>query len=72
MPVETLCDLLDKLLSFDPEKRMTVEQALAHPYFAGYYDPTDEPTCGQPFQFHEIELDNLPKDELKRFNFGGI
>jgi hypothetical protein len=26
------CDLLDKLLCFEPEKRLTVEQALAHPF----------------------------------------
>jgi serine/threonine protein kinase len=28
----TACDLLDKLLVFEPEKRLTCEQALAHPY----------------------------------------
>lgn len=28
------CDLLDKLLCFDPDKRLTVEQALRHPYLA--------------------------------------
>lgn len=32
-------DLLDKLLSFDPNHRITVEAALAHPYFTSYYDP---------------------------------
>jgi serine/threonine protein kinase len=26
------CDLLDKLLCFDPDKRLTVEQALKHSY----------------------------------------
>ncbi len=29
------CDLLDKLLQFEPENRYTVEQALRHPYLEG-------------------------------------
>ena len=35
-------DLLDKMLTFNPHKRITVEQALAHPYLEQYYDPSDE------------------------------
>ena len=35
-------DLLAKLLAFDPDKRLTCEEALAHPYFAQYADPDDE------------------------------
>lgn len=35
-------DLLDKMLTFNPNKRITVEEALAHPYFSQYYDPQDE------------------------------
>lgn len=35
-------DLLDKMLIFNPEDRITVEEALAHPYLEQYYDPSDE------------------------------
>nr|CAG8467989.1 10276_t:CDS:10 [Entrophospora candida]CAG8491724.1 2755_t:CDS:10 [Entrophospora candida] len=35
-------DLLENLLTFDPETRITVEQALAHPYLAAYHDEEDE------------------------------
>ena len=40
-------DLLDKMLTFNPHKRITVEQALAHSYLEQYYDPDDE-VCFQP------------------------
>jgi serine/threonine-protein kinase PRP4 len=30
--VTQLADLLDKMFNFDPEKRITVSQALAHPF----------------------------------------
>jgi len=35
-------DLLDKMLTFNPLKRVDVETALAHPYLEQYYDPSDE------------------------------
>ena len=36
-------DLLEKMLEIDPDKRITAEQTLAHPYLAQYADPSDEP-----------------------------
>lgn len=30
------------MLTFNPHKRITVEEALAHPYLEQYYDPNDE------------------------------
>ncbi|KAG8148058.1 hypothetical protein E2320_023064 [Naja naja] len=38
-------DLLDKMLTFNPNKRITVEESLAHPYLEQYYDPSDEVTA---------------------------
>jgi mitogen-activated protein kinase 1/3 len=36
-------DLLRKLLTFDPSKRITVEEALRHPFLASLHYPDDEP-----------------------------
>ena len=36
-------DLLRKCLEFDPAKRITVKEALQHPYFSVLHYPQDEP-----------------------------
>lgn len=41
-------DLLDRLLTFDPSKRITVTEALAHPYVADYACADDEPVAKPP------------------------
>nr|VZH95584.1 unnamed protein product [Spirometra erinaceieuropaei] len=55
-------DLLDRLLCFVPSRRITVDDALAHPYLEQYYDPSDEPICAHPFSNAN---DDLSKEELK-------
>ncbi|KAI8876980.1 kinase-like protein [Backusella circina FSU 941] len=37
-------DLLEKLLTFDPTSRITIEDALEHPYLQLFHDPEDEPS----------------------------
>uniref|UniRef100_A0A3Q2GKT7 mitogen-activated protein kinase n=1 Tax=Cyprinodon variegatus TaxID=28743 RepID=A0A3Q2GKT7_CYPVA len=61
-------DLLHRMLTFNPNNRITVEEALAHPYLEQYYDPTDEPIADEPFDFR-TELDDLPKEKLKQMIF---
>ena len=63
-PVCPALDFLDKLLQFAPEKRLSVEQALAHPYLALLHDPSDEPVCDMPFDF-SFESQPMTKESLK-------
>jgi len=42
---EHAVDLLRRLLEFNPEKRITAEEALRHPYLAQFHNPADEPSC---------------------------
>ncbi|KZS93150.1 CMGC/MAPK protein kinase [Sistotremastrum niveocremeum HHB9708] len=61
-------DFLTKTLTFDPKKRLTVEECLNHPYLEAYHDPDDEPVVESlepeffDFDFHKEEMS---KDQLK-------
>lgn len=49
-------DLLDKMLTFNPNKRITVEDALAHSYFSQYYDPSDEVVISNIILVHSFDI----------------
>lgn len=44
-------DLMEKMLMFDPQKRINVEDALKHPYFKALHNPKLEIECDAPFDF---------------------
>jgi mitogen-activated protein kinase 1/3 len=43
--------LVDKMLTFNPNKRWSVEQCLGHAYFSELHNPDDEPTAPIPFDW---------------------
>ena len=50
-------DLLRQLLIFNPNKRIKVDDALAHEYLEGLHIPEDEPTR-EPIDPLEFEFEN--------------
>eukprot|EP00127_Corallochytrium_limacisporum_P001439 Clim_evm1s56 gene=Clim_evmTU1s56 len=57
-------DLLRRLLHFNPDKRITAEQALQHPYLSRFHNPADEPVMN-----HEvvISLDDNVKLSIQEY-----
>ncbi|EQC41440.1 CMGC/MAPK protein kinase [Saprolegnia diclina VS20] len=68
-----LClDLLAKMLVFNPRERITVDDALGHPYLAGIREPSVEQTCvNGPFDF-AFEDAELTKDALQELMFEDV
>jgi mitogen-activated protein kinase 7 len=54
-------DLLDQMLAFDPSSRVSVEQALEHPYLSIWHDASDEPVCPTTFDFSFEVVDDVPQ-----------
>ena len=59
-------DLLQKMLIFDPRTRISIEEALQHPYLEELYCPEDEPVR-EPINPNEFEFESvdLNKEQLK-------
>ena len=66
-------DLIRKMLTFDPQKRITVEEALKHPYLKNLHFEEDEPSAEfvSAFDF-DFELYNFKKDEYKELIYQEI
>ncbi|RLN73389.1 hypothetical protein BBJ28_00019775, partial [Nothophytophthora sp. Chile5] len=68
-------DLLEKMLVIDPNKRISIDDALAHPYVASIRNVEDETTASTSFDF-DFENEKLTKpvlqkliwDEMKAFH----
>ncbi|CAD6338451.1 unnamed protein product [Miscanthus lutarioriparius] len=56
-------DLLQKMLVFDPSKRISVTEALEHPYMSPLYDPSANPPAQVPI---DLDIDeNLGVDMIR-------
>lgn len=60
-----ILDLIDKCLEFNPNKRISVEAALAHPYLKLLHDPADEPAFVNTVDF-DFEAGDKKLSDLKR------
>ncbi|XP_068432466.1 mitogen-activated protein kinase 15 isoform X1 [Clinocottus analis] len=75
-------DLLRGLLVFNPDKRLTAEQALQHPYVARFHDPAKEPalnydvvlTVDDDVQLSVVQYRNQLYEMIleRRTNQGGL
>ena len=66
-------DLVKKMLTYDPADRITVEQALEHPYLAALHYPEDEPST-QPVSAFDFDFEkySLSREDLKDLIFEEI
>mmetsp|Transcript_9846 Transcript_9846/g.21011 ORF Transcript_9846/g.21011 Transcript_9846/m.21011 type:complete len:366 (-) Transcript_9846:174-1271(-) len=67
-------DLLEKMLVFDPRKRISAAEALEHEYLVALHNVNDEPTA-EPFDFRfekedvtEMQLKELIWEQLRRYH----
>jgi mitogen-activated protein kinase 1/3 len=61
------------MLKFDPAKRITVEEALEHPYMKDLHFEEDEPVAEQVLAFDfDFELYDLDKEDYKRLVYEEI
>ena len=57
-------NLLSRMLVFNPNKRISIEQALKHPYMAALHDINDEPICSNPFDLPD-NIDELTQQQAE-------
>jgi len=61
---ESALDFLRKLLVFNPGQRLTIEQALKHPYVEQFSSPEEEIVCDHII---EIQMDDNTKFSVKEY-----
>lgn len=80
-PFETVCpgapaaarDLMAQLLRFDPRARLSVDDAIRHPFLAAYHSEASEELAPRAFDFaFEKETRKMDKDTLRRLIFEDV
>eukprot|EP00612_Vaucheria_litorea_P003876 CAMPEP_0171465306 /NCGR_PEP_ID=MMETSP0945-20130129/8397_1 /TAXON_ID=109269 /ORGANISM="Vaucheria litorea, Strain CCMP2940" /LENGTH=510 /DNA_ID=CAMNT_0011992807 /DNA_START=126 /DNA_END=1658 /DNA_ORIENTATION=+ len=69
---EDAINLLGKMLILDPAKRITVDEALEHPFLASLHDPQVEPKAESSVNWRDIEEVELTKKNLQRLIFNDV
>lgn len=64
-------DLLEKMLEWDPEKRISAEEALEHPYLQDYYEPSEEQEEPQMFE-QKYEDQDFPVEQWKELIYDEV
>lgn len=57
-------DLLRRMLEFHPDRRISIERALEHPFLASLHNPDDEPSASFTFSF-DFENEELPRERVQ-------
>ncbi|KAJ6236855.1 mitogen-activated protein kinase [Anaeramoeba flamelloides] len=68
---EEALDLLNKMLQFNPKNRITVDEALKHPFLEPLFDSDDIQLCQENFDF-SFEKDKLTKKKLRNLIYDEI
>ncbi len=58
-------DLLNRMLVFNPEKRISVDECLAHPYLAGVRNQSAETVAKEPLVFDFEYQEDLDEEKLR-------
>jgi len=61
-------DLLERMLTFNPHKRISIDEALAHPYLKSLHNPKSEAKCSRIFDF-EFEKERFTGGTLREHMF---
>ncbi|KAG5489949.1 hypothetical protein JKF63_00067 [Porcisia hertigi] len=58
-------DLIKRLMCFNPNRRLTAEEALKHPYVAAFHRPEEEPVAADPITILFPDNERLPLDKYR-------
>lgn len=58
-------DLIQDLMRFNPNRRITAAEALEHPYVAAFHRPDEEPVAPEPITISLPDNERLPLDRYR-------
>ena len=58
-------DIISRMLTWDPSKRITADEAVEHPYFEKLHDPFDEPVT-YPIDDFDFERSDVTMEQMRR------